>query len=58
MECMIKWGRRNVELTVIRWGSLTRSAEILSQRQAYSHCREMLANIVRQRPGLASLASR
>ena len=58
MESMRKWGRRNVELTVIRWGSLTRSAEILSQRQGYSHCREMLANIVRQRPGLAGLASR
>ena len=58
MECMKKWGRRNVELTVTRWGSLTRSAEILSQRQGYVHCREMLANIVRQRPQLASLTSR
>lgn len=54
LEGMRKWGRRNVELTVIRWGSLTRSAEILSQRQGYSHCREMLADIVRQRPSLAS----
>lgn len=58
MDAMKRWGRRNVELTVIRWGSLTRSAEILSKRQAYSHCREMLANIVRQRPGLVNLASR
>lgn len=58
LDCMKKWGRRNVELTVTRWGSLTRSAEILSRRQAYSHCREMLTDIVRQRPQLASLVSR
>jgi 3D (Asp-Asp-Asp) domain-containing protein len=58
LDCMRKWGRRNVELTVIRWGSLTRSAEILSQRQSHSHCREMLANILRQRPQLACMTAR
>jgi len=51
-EIMNQWGRRNVEITIIQWGSFTRSAEILAQRTSYSHCRSMLANIVRQRPDL------
>lgn len=55
---MGQWGRRNVELSVVQWGSFKRSAEILSQRTKYSHCREMLANITRQRPDLANVASR
>ncbi len=50
------WGRRNVELTVVQWGSMTRSAELLSQRTKYTHCREMLANIIRQRPDLGHVA--
>jgi 3D (Asp-Asp-Asp) domain-containing protein len=45
---MNQWGRRNVELTIVQWGSFNRSAEILSQRTGYSHCRAMLANIRRQ----------
>jgi 3D (Asp-Asp-Asp) domain-containing protein len=57
-EVMNQWGRRNVELTIVQWGSFTRSAEILSQRTKYNHCREMLANIVRQRPDLGSVAMR
>jgi 3D (Asp-Asp-Asp) domain-containing protein len=52
------WGTRKVEATVVQWGSFTRSAELLSKRTSYGHCREMLANIVRQRPDLASTASR
>lgn len=55
---MGEWGRRNVELTVVRWGSFERSAEILSQRKKFSHCSQMLANIVRQVPDLARIASR
>ena len=55
-EIMNLWGRRNVELTVVQWGSFTRSAELLSQRTSYDHCRKMLANIVRQRPDLSSVA--
>ncbi len=55
-EIMNLWGRRNVELTVVQWGSMTRSAELLSQRTGYDHCRKMLANLVRQRPDLASVA--
>jgi hypothetical protein len=53
---MAQWGRRNVELTVVQWGSFTRSAELLSKRTSYDHCRKMLANIVRQRPDLGRVA--
>ena len=55
---MNQWGRRNIEISVVQWGSFKRSAEILSQRTKFAHCRQMLANITRQRPDLASLASR
>ncbi len=55
---MNQWGRRNVELTIVQWGSFTRSAELLSKRTKYTHCRQMLANIVRQRPDLGSVAMR
>lgn len=55
---MNQWGRRNVEITVVQWGSFTRSAELLSKRTQYNHCREMLANIVRQRPDLGQVAQR
>lgn len=57
-DVMNSWGRRNVEITVLQWGSFTRSAEILSQRTKYSHCNQMLANIVRQRPDLGSVVKR
>jgi 3D (Asp-Asp-Asp) domain-containing protein len=57
-EVMNLWGRRNVELTIVQWGSFNRSAEILSKRTQHSHCRQMLANIVRQRPDLGRVAMR
>jgi 3D (Asp-Asp-Asp) domain-containing protein len=57
-ETMDIWGRRNVEINVVQWGSFSRSAQILSQRTGYDHCRRMLANIVRQQPSLASVAKR
>lgn len=49
-EIMNLWGRRNVELQVVQWGSFTRSATVLAQRQKFDHCRQMLANILRQNP--------
>jgi 3D (Asp-Asp-Asp) domain-containing protein len=56
---MNQWGRRNVEVTIVQWGSFTRSAEILAQRTHHAHCNQMLANIIRQRPDLrATLAKR
>jgi 3D (Asp-Asp-Asp) domain-containing protein len=57
-DLMNQWGRRNVEVSVVQWGSFTRSAQILSQRTKFDHCRQMLANITRQRPDLVNVASR
>lgn len=57
-ELMGVWGRRNVEITIVQWGSFTRSAEILAQRTKYAHCNQMLSNIVRQRPDLGRVAKR
>lgn len=51
-EVMKLWGSRNVELTIVQWGSFTRSAELLKKRTSYDHCRQMLSNIIRQRPDL------
>jgi 3D (Asp-Asp-Asp) domain-containing protein len=55
-EVMKLWGSRNVELTIVQWGSFTRSAELLKQRTSFGHCRQMLSNIIRQQPGLAIAA--
>ena len=52
------WGRRNVEISVVQWGSLERSATILSQRSGFSHCRQMYANIQRLRGLSSTTASR
>jgi 3D (Asp-Asp-Asp) domain-containing protein len=49
---MNQWGRRNVEISIVQWGSFERSAEILKDRVKYPHCSQMLSNIVRQRPDL------
>jgi 3D (Asp-Asp-Asp) domain-containing protein len=57
-EIMNLWGSRNVEINIVQWGSFNRSAELLSQRTKFDHCRKMLANIVRQRPDLRSVAMR
>jgi 3D (Asp-Asp-Asp) domain-containing protein len=57
-DIMNLWGRRNVEVTIVQWGSFTRSSELLSQRTKYDHCRQMLANIVRQQPSLGRVAKR
>ena len=57
-EIMDQWGRRNVEITIVQWGSFNRSAEILAQRRQYPHCNQMLTNIVRQRPDLSAVAKR
>jgi 3D (Asp-Asp-Asp) domain-containing protein len=57
-DMMNMWGRRNVEISVLQWGSLERSAEILSKRMNYDHCRQMYANIQRLRGGSRATASR
>ena len=43
---MKAWGSRKVELSVVRWGSFERSAELLRKRTRYSHCRSMYAAIL------------
>jgi len=56
---MGQWGRRNVELTVVQWGSYARSAEVLSKRTHYAHCAQMYAAINRLTSGkTAATASR
>jgi 3D (Asp-Asp-Asp) domain-containing protein len=57
-DIMNLWGTRNVEMTIVQWGSFTRSAQLLSQRAGFDHCKKMLANIIRQRPDLGSVAAR
>ena len=57
-DMMDTWGRRNVEISVVQWGSLERSAAILSKRTSYDHCRQMYANIQRLRGGSTATASR
>ena len=53
---MNAWGLRKVELTVIEWGSMKRSVELLSQRTRHPHCRQMLRNILRLQPALRQYA--
>jgi 3D (Asp-Asp-Asp) domain-containing protein len=55
---MNQWGRRNVEISIVQWGSFERSAEILKGRTKHAHCRQMLSNITRQRPDLNRLVMR
>jgi 3D (Asp-Asp-Asp) domain-containing protein len=57
-EWMNAWGRRNVEIVVMKWGSFELSADVLSKRTKYPHCRQMFANIQRMRGLTASTAMR
>lgn len=43
---MQAWGKRDVELTIVRWGSFERSADMLSKRTSFPHCRQMHGAIV------------
>lgn len=44
-ESMRSWGRRNVEITILRWGCQATSERILAGRQQHVHCRQMLVAI-------------
>ena len=55
---MNAWGRRNVEIAVLQWGSYERSAELLSKRTKYPHCRQMYVAIQRRMNGGMATASR
>lgn len=52
MEDMRRWGRRTVEVSIVRWGSLKQSARILAGRVNHDHCRKMLESVARQQAGL------
>jgi 3D (Asp-Asp-Asp) domain-containing protein len=58
MQDMKRWGRRNVEVTIVRWGSLRQSAEILAGRKRHAHCRLMLDAILRKAGEVRGLACR
>lgn len=55
---MNAWGRRNVEIAIVRWGSYERSAKLLSGRTGYAHCRQMYAAIQGKLGGSARTAAR
>lgn len=42
-QLMKQWGRRYVELTIVRWGDPSNSMDVLSSRRGYRHCRSMYA---------------
>lgn len=58
MHDMKRWGLRNVEVTIVRWGSLRQSAEILAGRKRHAHCRLMLDAILRRAGEARGLACR
>jgi len=41
LALMNRWGTRPAEITVIQWGCLDRTLNILSKRTKYPHCRAM-----------------
>lgn len=42
---MNNWGARNVNIEVLRWGSYTKSLDILEERQRHPHVKMMVSNI-------------
>jgi 3D (Asp-Asp-Asp) domain-containing protein len=42
-QLMKEWGRRYVELTIVRWGDPANSLEVLGSRKGFRHCRQMYA---------------
>ncbi len=56
-QVMNQWGLRQVEVQVVKWGSMKRSVELLSKRTRHRHCRQMLNNILRMQPALRKYAN-
>ena len=48
LSTMRKWGTRNVEVTIVQWGSYERSRRLLSGRTKYKHCKKMHTAIVKK----------
>ena len=55
---MRRWGRRNVEVTIVHWGALGQSARILAGRTRHDHCRQMFDAINRLCAAMRLVASR
>jgi len=45
---MRKWGRRNIEIMVIKWGNPQRSIKTLAGRTRYRHCATMQAALIKK----------
>lgn len=45
---MKQWGRRIVEIEVVRWGSSRLSMETLAKRRSFSHCAKMHRSLTQQ----------
>lgn len=45
MAAMRAWGARNVNIEIIRWGSYSKSLDILKDRQRHAHVRMMVSNL-------------
>jgi 3D (Asp-Asp-Asp) domain-containing protein len=58
LEGMRSWGRRNVEITIVRWGCQATSARILAGRTRHDHCRRMFDAISRRVDASGRIASR
>jgi hypothetical protein len=41
IDSMRRWATRDVEISIIRWGSWERTANLLRNRTKYSHCAQM-----------------
>ncbi|MEM1084251.1 MAG: 3D domain-containing protein [Verrucomicrobiota bacterium] len=55
---MKAWGRRNVEIAIVQWGSYERSEQLLSGRVHHWHCRQMHAAIQKKTGRRGVTASR
>ena len=50
LSLMKQWGTREVEITVIQWGSWERSVNLLKGRTRYPHCNRMYTASIRHLP--------
>jgi 3D (Asp-Asp-Asp) domain-containing protein len=50
---MNQWGVKHLDIEIVQWGSYSKSAQILRDRVAYRHVRQMLSDI-QTRPDLAA----
>ena len=46
---MRAWGARNVEIEIIKWGSYSKSLEVLSDRTKHAHVQAMVSSIRRKK---------